>query len=233
MKKILKNKSAILIIAILILAGFLRLYQISAYQTFLGDEGRDVLVAKGILEGKLTLLGPRASAGDFFTGPIYYYMMAPFLLLFHYDPVGPAVMIALLSVATVYLIYLFGKEWFGGKAGLYAAALYAVSPLVIAYSRSSWNPNPMPFFSLLILYIINKAIARYSWKKFLLAGVLFGIAFQSHQKNLLLQHRELFATQILYTNPAKLFARPNPFLVHPNDTRKFALHLFHQDQEKA
>lgn len=180
MKKILKNKSTILIVAILILAGFLRLYQIAAYQTFLGDEGRDVLVAKGILEGKLTLLGPRASAGDFFTGPIYYYMMAPFLLLFHYDPVGPAVMIALLSVATVYLIYRFGREWFGEKAGLYAAALYAVSPLVIAYSRSSWNPNPMPFFSLLILYILNKAVKKYSWKKFLFAGILFGIAFQLH-----------------------------------------------------
>lgn len=180
MKQILKNKTIIFVTIILLFAAFLRLYHISQYMTFLGDEGRDVLVAKGILEGKFTLLGPRASAGDFFTGPIYYYMMAPFLLLFHYNPVGPAVMIALLSVATVYLIYVFGKEWFGEKAGLYAAALYAVSPLVIAYSRSSWNPNPMPLFSLIILYLLNKAVKNYSWKKFILTGFLFGIAFQLH-----------------------------------------------------
>ena len=34
-------------------------------------------------------------------------------------------------------------------AGLVAALLYAISPTVIIYSRSSWNPNIMPFFALL------------------------------------------------------------------------------------
>lgn len=138
--------STFLLLLILVLAAFMRLYLISDYMTFLGDEGRDVIVARDILHGHLTLLGPRASAGDFFTGPIYYYMMAPFLFLFNYDPVGPAVMVALVSVATVWLIYLAGKEFFDRKTGLIAAALYAVSPLVITYSHSSWNPNVVPFF---------------------------------------------------------------------------------------
>lgn len=180
MEKIRKNKALIVLILVLLGAAFLRLYNISHYQTFLGDEGRDALVVKGILEGDLTLLGPRASAGDFYLGPIYYYLMAPFLLLAGYDPVGPAIMIALLSVATVYLIYRFGKEWFGVKAGLYAASLYAVSPLVIAYSRSSWNPNPLPFFSLLILYLLFKGVQDGGWKKFVIAGVFFGVAMQLH-----------------------------------------------------
>ena len=69
MEKIIKNKERILLVVILLLASFLRLFHISEYQTFLGDEGRDVLIAKGILEGDFTLLGPRASAGDFFLGP--------------------------------------------------------------------------------------------------------------------------------------------------------------------
>ena len=94
--------------------------------------------------------------------------MAPFLLLWRYDPVGPAIMVALLSVATVYMINRFGKEWFGPMSGLIAASLYAVSPLVIAYSRSSWNPNPMPFFSLLILYLLYKGVINKSWKTFVL-----------------------------------------------------------------
>ena len=180
MRKILNNKLYLLLGLILILAAFLRLYNISHYMTFLGDEGRDALVAKEILEGNFTLLGPRASAGDFFLGPIYYYFMAPFLLLSFYDPVGPAIMVALLSVATVFLIYQFGKEWFGVRAGLIAAALYSVSPLVIAYSRSSWNPNPLPFFSLLILYLLWKGVQTKSWKVFGIAGILFGIAMQLH-----------------------------------------------------
>ena len=165
---------------ILLLAAFLRLYRISDYMTFLGDEGRDVLVAKHILEGDFTLLGPRASAGDFFLGPIYYYFMAPFLWLFGYDPVGPAIMVALFGVATVFLVYWIGKQFFSNEAALFASSLYAVSPLVISFSRSSWNPNPMPFFSLLTLFFLYKAVRTSSWKYFLLSGVLFGIAMQLH-----------------------------------------------------
>src|SRR2546421_10926347 len=130
-----KNISRILLAGILLFAAFLRLYKIADYMTFLGDEGRDVLVVYNILHGHFTLLGPNSSVGGFFLGPIYYYLMAPFLLLFNFDPVGPAVMIALFSVATVYLIYKIGKEFFGFSAGIVASLLYAVSPLVIAYSH--------------------------------------------------------------------------------------------------
>lgn len=61
-----------LLLLILFVAAFFRIYRISDYMTFLGDEGRDAIVAKNILHGNFTLLGPRASAGDFFLGPIYY-----------------------------------------------------------------------------------------------------------------------------------------------------------------
>lgn len=170
-----------LLTLILIIASFMRLYRISDYMTFLGDEGRDVMVARDILLGNFTLLGPRASAGDFFLGPIYYYFMAPWLWLFQGDPVGPAVMVALVGVATVWLIYFVGKRWFNTAAGLFAAALYAVSPIVITYSHSSWNPNIMPFFALLIMYVIYKAVgSARAWKYFLLTGFLLGIAIQLH-----------------------------------------------------
>lgn len=178
--KIKFNREFLLVFLIILLAAFLRLYRISDYMTFLGDEGRDVLIAKGILEGKFTLLGPRASAGDFFLGPIYYYFMAPFLWLFRLDPVGPAVMVALIGIVTVFLIYKVTKEFFGAKAAIVASSLYAVSPLVISYSRSSWNPNPMPFVSLLALYLSYKAIENPAWKKFVTIGILLGISLQLH-----------------------------------------------------
>ena len=167
-----------IIVLILILASFLRLYKIWDYMTFLGDEGRDVLVAKDILNGNLTLLGPRSSAADFFYGPIYYYLITPFLWLFRMDPVGPAVMVALIGIATVFLVYLVGKKFFGEKAGLIAALLYAISPLVISYSRSSWNPNPLPFVSLLSMYILYLGVMQRSWKKIFIVGILLGIAMQ-------------------------------------------------------
>ena len=160
------------------MAAFLRLYRIADYMTFLGDEGRDVLTVKHILDGQFTLLGPRSSAADFYYGPIYFYMIAPFLFLFHYDPVGPAVFIGILGVITVFLLYKIGKEFFGSIAGLVAAALYAISPVIITYSHSSWNPNPLPFVSLLMLYTLYHGLKKPHWSRFGLVGFLLGIALQ-------------------------------------------------------
>ncbi len=149
--------------------------------TFLGDEGRDVLVVKRmIVDHKFTLLGPTASVGGFFLGPIYYYFMLPFLWAWRLDPSGPAVMVALFGVATVYLVYRAGRDMFNSWVGLVASALYALSPVVIAYSRSSWNPNIVPFFSLLAIYFLWKYAIEGRMRYIFLVGVSIGIGLQLH-----------------------------------------------------
>lgn len=178
MIKLLKNNLPLILI--LLVAAFLRLYRIADYMTFLGDEGRDVLVVYNILHGQFTLLGPTASVGGFFLGPIYYYFMTPFLFLFNYNPVGPAVMVALFGVATVALVYRISSEFFDKRTAIIASALYSISPLVINYSHSSWNPNLMPFFSLLTLYVLYKAIEYRKNLLIIATGFLLGITMQLH-----------------------------------------------------
>lgn len=168
------------ILSILLVAAFMRFYKVADYITFLGDEGRDVLVAKHILEGQFTLLGPTASVGGFFLGPIYYYLIAPFLWLFNYDPVGPAYMVSLFGVVTVFLIYKICQEWFDTKTALIASSLYAISPIVLRYSRSSWNPNLMPFFTLLTLYTLYHGVRKNSILLLFVVGILLGICLQLH-----------------------------------------------------
>ena len=77
LKSLISNQNALLSL-ILLFSAFLRLYKIEDYMTFLGDQGRDVLIVYNILHGHLTLLGPTSSVGGFFLGPFYYYFMAPF-----------------------------------------------------------------------------------------------------------------------------------------------------------
>lgn len=172
----------LVLLGILLLAAYMRLWRIADYLTFLGDEGRDVLVVKRmIVDGKLTLLGPTASVGGFFMGPVYYYFMAPFLWLWNLNPVGPAIGVALVGILTVYLVYLLGRRVGGSAyAGFVASLLYALSPVVIRFSRSSWNPNVVPFFStsliLLLLDIVKKPTA---WRFFLI-GLILGIGVQMH-----------------------------------------------------
>jgi len=169
------------IFAILFLSAYLRLWNIGGYMTFLGDEGRDVLVVKRmIVDHDITFLGPTASVGGFFLGPIYYYFMAPFLWLWNLNPVGPAVMVALFGVATIYLLYRVGTDFVSRSTGYIAALLYAIAPLVVAHSRSSWNPNIVPFFSLLYIYSLWKAQESRKVRWLFVAGISFGVGIQLH-----------------------------------------------------
>lgn len=166
---------------------FFRFWQIRDYVVFLGDEGRDVLVMRRMIQdARPVFLGPTASVGGFYLGPIYYWMAAPFLALTRFDPVGPSIMVAIFGVATVFLLYKFTKETVGFYPAILASFLYATAPLVVRYSRSSWNPNPLPFFSLLMIYFIYLAITRKKSLFFLLSGACFGIAIQLHYLSIVL-----------------------------------------------
>ena len=171
----------IAVVVIILLGAYLRLYRISEYMTFLGDEGRDMLVVKRmIVDHKFTLLGPTASVGGFFLGPIYYYFMLPFVWAWDLSPVGAAVMVALFGIVTIYLVYRLGRDMFDPWVGIAASALYSVSPLVIAYSRSSWNPNVVPFFATLLVYLLWLTTATKRPQLVFWVGVVLGVGLQLH-----------------------------------------------------
>jgi hypothetical protein len=153
---------------------------------FLGDEGRDaIVVRKLLLEGHLPLIGPGTSIGNMYLGPLYYYMMAPALFMANYSPVGPAVEIALLGTVTIWLVWFVGRQWFG-PASLGAAFLYAISPTIVIYSKSSWNPNIMPFFALICMYSIWKVWQCLEFRWLIVLGISYAFVLQSHYLGLLL-----------------------------------------------
>lgn len=199
-----KRVEFLLLAIIVILAVFFRFWHIRDYVVFLGDEGRDMLVMKRmIMDGEVTFLGPTASVGGFYLGPIYYYLAAPFLAIWRLDPVGPSYMVAIFGVATVLLLYKFLKETVGIYPAFLASLLYSTAPLIVRYSRSSWNPNPLPFFTLLLIYFIYLGITKKKNIFFLLAGACFGVAVQLHYLavNLLI----IAALIILFNSPLKIW----------------------------
>jgi 4-amino-4-deoxy-L-arabinose transferase-like glycosyltransferase len=185
---VLRNKFEAVIFGVIILVAlFLRFYNISGYMTFLGDEGRDALVIQGILVNHhIPLLGPPTSVGNMYLGPLYYYMMAVPMAVFWLNPVAAAGMDALIGVATVCLIYYLARVWFGKEAGVVASLLYAISPVTIIYSHSSWNPNPAPFFALLAFLGFHLAKVNGNYKWLILTGGALAFAAQMHYLALIL-----------------------------------------------
>src|SRR5258708_6976284 len=181
----------VLLTLILLIGAFLRLYKIDQYMTFLGDEGRDVIIVRRLLiEHHPPLIGPGTSIGNMYLGPAYYYMMAIPLLLANFNPVGPAIFISTLGVVTILFLWFVVREWFPSSkiniGALVAAFLYAISPVVIIYSRSSWNPNIMPFFALATIYFMWRVWQKKELKSLIIVGVSFACCLQSHYLALLL-----------------------------------------------
>lgn len=183
MNNFIKSKyfSLAILAFILLLGAFLRFYRIREYMVFLGDEGRDMLIVKRmIVDHKLTLLGPITSVGSMYMGPIYYYFMAPFLWLWRLDPVGPSIMVVFFSLATIALLYKIGCEFFYSSVGFIASFLYAISSLTVKYGRSSWNPNIVPFFALLLVYSLLKVVVKRRFNYLFLTGLCLGVLIQLH-----------------------------------------------------
>jgi len=175
-----------LLILILAIAAFFRLYNISGYMEFLGDQGRDVLIVRRFLtKADFMFIGPQTSVGNIYLSPWYYYFIAPFLLIFNFSPVGPAVAVALVGIATVWLVWYVSNSWFDEKTAYLSSLLYAVSPVVIKYSSFSWNPNVMPFFALLSVWLSWQVWQEKKFKYLVYLGFSLGAVLASHYLGLL------------------------------------------------
>lgn len=173
-----KNK-LLLISFILLVATFLRFWHLSERAIFLGDQGRDLLlIRESLLAGKIPLVGPPTSQ-RINSGPAYFYLIIPPLLLTNFHPLGPIYFFTFLGVLSCFLIFRLCLNLFGLVPALISTLLYAISPLVVQRTLGFWNPVLVPFFSFLIffsLYQIDKKL--FFW--FPLLGLFLGIAVQFH-----------------------------------------------------
>ena len=186
----MQNRLASLIILVFILLRFINL---NSHVTFLGDQGRDAIIMKRILTLEhFPAIGAPTSIGMVYLGPFYYYFMAPWLLLFNFNPLGPAFGMAFLSSVLGLLAYLLIYKHFDNLTALFFLFFLTFSFSNISLSRFSWNPNLLPIFTFFTLYAFYQVLYENSKKnkiKFfwpLLFGALFSFSFQLHYLAILL-----------------------------------------------
>lgn len=147
---------------------------------FLADQASDSTKVFNITQGDFTLLGPITSVGGFYNGPIVYYLMAPFFFVMSNHPLSGAVFQTVLSLATIPLLFLIGNKLKNSMVGLITSFLFAISPLMVEYSRAAFNSYPAIFFSTLILYLFVTINARFQMARYILLGVCIGWIIQMH-----------------------------------------------------
>lgn len=152
---------------ILLLAASLRLWNLPNRMVFLADQGRDMLrVYQLYTTRRLTLLGPPSSQGNFFFGPLYYYLIAPGLILANFNPIGVSLTVILVDLAGLYFLYRLTQS-------AAVSLIYATNPLLIHWSQSALNPFFIPGFGLACLYCRKH-------HHLFLAGFIAGVMVQLH-----------------------------------------------------
>lgn len=150
----------LLLFLLIVVSAFIRFYQINRLDFFTYDQARDALYIKRILvDHKFRLIGTQSSIPGLYTGPAYYYLMAPFLFLFNLSPIGIDFATAIFGVLTVFLIYyLVGLITGSFLTGIMVSFLYSTQAQILEQSRFSWNPNPGPLFFVLFLLGLYKIL---------------------------------------------------------------------------
>lgn len=166
---------------IFLIGTLLRFWHLPEFVTYLGDQGRDAIVIKRILTLEhFPAIGAPTSVGQVYLGPFYYFFIAPWLLLFNFDPVGPAVGVAFFSSLYILINYFVVKDIFNRDAALISTVFVGFSTILIESSRYSWNPNLLPVFSLLTVYFFIKSIKTKKQFHFLAAGAFLSFCLQLH-----------------------------------------------------
>lgn len=175
-------KKNLVFIIILFIAFFLRVYRLDKLTTFGGDQGIDFLTVRDmVLYHKWTLLGIKTSIAPFFQGPIYLYILYPFFLLFHLQPIAGPISAVFISMISIIVLYIFMEKNFTHESSLFSTALFAVSPQLIMYGNTPLYQHFLPLFIIISLYFF--LIYERNIIILFLLGLSVGIGMELHFLN--------------------------------------------------
>ena len=192
MNNFLKNKKIskpfLGLFAVLVLVFVIRSYNFSEWLYFANDEARDAKVVRNMLTDgfeKAPLLGPKLGGTDAHLGPVYYYLLYFIGVVFQgaepqffaYFSFGMLLLLILLS-------YYFLTHFFDKKISFLATAVLAFSYVFAQYARFAWNPNTLPFWTVLFFLSLYKAFfsldSSNKGRWLLLCALVYGVSGQLH-----------------------------------------------------
>jgi len=153
----------------------------SSYQ-YDSDFGRDITDMLSIAQGDMRLLGPKLSFGGIHTGPYYYYLFAPLLMLAPNHPENVVVANAIFSwLGVVTIACLLIKSW-QVKPVLALLGTYwlALLPAILFSARGPGNAFTHQIWFVVLLLSIPVLMKYKKWWMWLGYGMLTGVILNFH-----------------------------------------------------
>src|SRR3990170_5396599 len=177
------QKSKFYLVTILLLATFLRFWDLDSYPALNADEAAIGYNAYSLIQTGRDEHGNFwpihfQSFNDYKPG-FYFYLVVPFVKMLGLNEWAVRIPGAALGVGTVLVLYLLVKELFKSeKLALISSLFLSISPWHIHFSRGGWEVNVATFFITLGLWLLIKALNNS--KFFVVSTLAFVISFYTY-----------------------------------------------------
>lgn len=144
------------------------------------DETAEIYQSLLVAQGKLL---PLTNATPI-AGSLWNYLLAGAFWASGYSLFAPRSLVLIFGVLTVIATYFLGRAWGGRLGGVLAAALMGTAAgHVVVNSHVAWSNCVTPLFTTLAIWFSYRAVRvtrRGPYTAWLLAGLFWGLAFQTH-----------------------------------------------------
>lgn len=163
----------------LLAAGLVLRLWLLPYRWVNPDEGAHLMDGQLILHGLLPLVDFEARQ------PLYAYLQAGLLALFHGSYMAARLLPVAAIMGTMLMVFLIARHLFNERIALLAAAIYGFHPLVVIWSPIVKTEPLTAFLSSLAIYFTVRFIqSEGRWWFLVLSGAALGLAFYVRQSSL-------------------------------------------------
>lgn len=175
-----KNPYPVLLLLIVLVGLFFRLYKFADFYTFEHDQDLYFWIVKDMVVDKhIRLIGQLTSIEGIFIGPLFYYLLIPFFLLFKMNPLAAMWPVTMISVATTISIYYTFSKLFNRTVGLLGAILHTISVPIVLYERWVVPTQPTLLWSVWFLYAVF-SLSSGNLSVLPILGLLVGLIWHIH-----------------------------------------------------
>lgn len=183
LRKVWADKYIWLLIFLLSVGAFLRLYNFHARLIFGPEQGISFLTSAANLT-KFSLLGEtnlqRATSDHHipFHGAYYSYLLLPFLVGFKFQVLPTSLVFVFLNLLTALVFLVVTVKLFGKEIGALSLFFFLFSSVMIHHSLFAWILNPLPLLGVLTLWSVSRLWrAKQRLLPVLWLGIMSGFGF--------------------------------------------------------
>lgn len=153
MKQLLKANIPLIII--LLIGLFFRIHNYTGFFQYSHEQDLQAWIIKDIVvDHHFRLIGQETSITGVFIGPLYYYVLAFFFMIFSMNPLASIIPVTLIGLFTIASIYFVFTKLFGKEVGYIGSFLYAVSIPVVFLDRWAVPTQPTLLWVIWFFYVL-------------------------------------------------------------------------------